>query len=687
MASNGIQIGGLISGLDTQSLIARMMQLERQPLVSLQTKKDKAQVKADALRDVNTRLSSLLTAVKKLAIRSNVDARSVTVATLAGSTASVTATANSDAALGSFTLRVQSLATATTVTSASGGSPSAVGKAVSATSVLASAGFGITPTTGTFTVNGVKVTIDASTVLSDGVDAIGANTIFAKIRDATSGLAADKRVSVAWGLDANGRQNKLVLSATGAIQLGSGSDTSNFLTAAGLAALPSATTMTSGRNLGGVNTGEYLDTAAANLDVALSASTGKFKINGVEINYDATVDTLNSLISRINSSAANVTASFDSLNDRLTLTARNTGGSLIDLEDVTGNFLAAIKLSASNETLGASAGYLLNSVQRYSTSNTVTDALPGVTLNLKKEDSVNDVTVTVSQDVSATVSNVQDFVKQYNSTISFIREKTAYDPTTKKGAVLMGDPTIQSIERSLSSLITGYGDGLSTAVRALSDVGITTGAVGSAVGSTDALVLDSAKLTAKLQSNASAVADLFGGLTVRTSLEAGGTGSIASISGNPSNHVSGSYAIASDASGNLTVTFTPAAGGATNQVTGTITANGTNSTLIPGVVLTAKGVLAAGTDTVTTTVSLKGVGIKLSDYLTGLTSTTGLFARNQESSDKQIADINKSISKMEERLSDKEDNLNRKFAALEKALAQYQTQSSALSQQLAQLSR
>lgn len=687
MAISNFQIPGLISGLNTADIIQKIMDAERLPLTRMQDKIDQEKQKADALRDINTRLSSLLAKIQALNLRSTIDAKTVTTDTSSTSPVLVSASANADAALGSFTVKVRALATSTTVSSAgaSAADAEAIGKAVQASQPLASAGFGITPTTGTFSVNGAKITIDASTVLSDGADLDGANTIFAKIRQATASLAADKQVTLSWGLDDNGRQNKLVLTATGAIQLGSGSDISNFLTAAGLAGQPPATSMTSSRNLGGVKPTALLNATEANLDTALTAATGSFKINGVEITYDTSKDTLNSVISRINASAANVTATFNSANDRLTLTSRNTGSTLIDLEDVTGNFLTAMKLSIGNETVGSNASYLLNGEQRYSSSNTVTDAMPGVTINLKKADDLTTVTLTVDQDTSGTVNAVKDFVSQYNSAIGLIREKVAYDATLKKGSILTGDATVQGIENTLAVLVGGYGQGLSSVANSLSAIGITTGAIGSAVGSTKTLSLDADKLTSMLTSNPAAVADLFGALTASVTLEAGGTGSIASASGTPSNHTSGSYTIVSDGSGNLTVTFNPSGGGSSTTKTGTITASGTNTTLIPGVTLTGQGVLAAGTDTITATFTSEGVGVKIADYLSSLTGTDGVFATRQESSDSQIDEMNKSIEQLQERLDAKEQALYTKFQGLEVALASLQGQSSSLAAQLSKL--
>jgi len=242
-----------------------------------------------------------------------------------------------------------------------------------------------------------------------------------------------------------------------------------------------------------------------------------------------------------------------------------------------------------------------------------------------------------------------------------------------------------SIQRSLASLVSGLGDGLSSVAQSLSDVGITTGAVGTAVGQTKSLVFDSSKLVDKLKSNPSAVADLFGALGNTVTLDPAGTGSIASFSGVPDRHTSGTYSIVSNGLDTLTATFTPSGGGSPVTTVALIQAGSNTTTLIPGLMLTAKGVLVAGTDTITATFTTKGVGTKITDYLKGLTSDNGLLDSAQDSASQQTDALNKKIRQMEERLDNREASLRARFAALEAALARLQGQGSSLSAQLAQL--
>ena len=72
-------------------------------------------------------------------------------------------------------------------------------------------------------------------------------------------------------------------------------------------------------------------------------ATGTFTINGVSLSYDASVDTIDSIVGKINGSAANVTASYDAVSDQITLTSKQTGAQSISVaDDGGGNLMAAL---------------------------------------------------------------------------------------------------------------------------------------------------------------------------------------------------------------------------------------------------------------------------------------------------------------------------------------------------------
>jgi len=65
-ASPLFNISGIASGIDTNSLVSQLMQIERQPQVRLQNQQTVEQARQQALRDVNTRLSNLQDAIAGL---------------------------------------------------------------------------------------------------------------------------------------------------------------------------------------------------------------------------------------------------------------------------------------------------------------------------------------------------------------------------------------------------------------------------------------------------------------------------------------------------------------------------------------------------------------------------------------------------------------------------------------------
>jgi flagellar hook-associated protein 2 len=112
-ASPLFNISGIASGIDTNSLVSQLMQIERQPQVRLQNQQTVEQARQQALRDVNTRLSNLQDAIAGLrdpgtwADRQTVDSSDPT---------HVTASRTGGAAAGGYEISVTRLARAQQLT-------------------------------------------------------------------------------------------------------------------------------------------------------------------------------------------------------------------------------------------------------------------------------------------------------------------------------------------------------------------------------------------------------------------------------------------------------------------------------------------------------------------------------------------------------------------------------------------
>src|SRR5947209_8579173 len=75
-----ITFGGLASGLDTNSIISQLVQIERQPITQLQTQIKNYNTQKSILSDITTKLGAFNTAVGALSTASAVQGRTVSVA-------------------------------------------------------------------------------------------------------------------------------------------------------------------------------------------------------------------------------------------------------------------------------------------------------------------------------------------------------------------------------------------------------------------------------------------------------------------------------------------------------------------------------------------------------------------------------------------------------------------------------
>src|SRR5947209_2882110 len=112
--SSPISFSGLVSGLDTKSIISAMLQADQVPVKMLQAQQSNEKAKLQAYQDLNTKLQALQAAASTLGLPSTIGAKQLTFSGPSGTF--VGGTASSSAANGSFTIQVDQLASQTTVT-------------------------------------------------------------------------------------------------------------------------------------------------------------------------------------------------------------------------------------------------------------------------------------------------------------------------------------------------------------------------------------------------------------------------------------------------------------------------------------------------------------------------------------------------------------------------------------------
>ena len=229
---------------------------------------------------------------------------------------------------------------------------------------------------------------------------------------------------------------------------------------------------------------QKLSSTAFGKDVQLGSGTLSIaygdKTLTVDIGEDSTLSDIAAAINKV-SGGKGVTAGVVTADD----------GQHLVLSAVDAGTKGALKISASGAagalqqlTWDGSSGGLSQTVPatdavvkvdgftRTSSSNTVADLIPGVTLNLVKAEPGTPKTLTVSQDTTGLKTNLQAFIAAYNATSSMLRSASAYDAATGTSAVLTGDSGVRSVQQQLRAT-------LSANVAELTDLGVIVGKDGS----------------------------------------------------------------------------------------------------------------------------------------------------------------------------------------------------------------
>lgn len=234
--------------------------------------------------------------------------------------------------------------------------------------------------------------------------------------------------------------------------------------------------------------------------------------DAVSITLDSSNNTLEGIRDAINAADAGVTASIVSDGSdtpyRLVLTSDSTGtesemtvtytgtdstdqaSSLFGYDGSTGNMTETVQALDAELTI--------NGIAISSQSNTVEDALQGVTLSLSATGSSQ--TLTIAQDTDAILEAITTFVDAYNDYVTTVDSLTSYDSATDTAGELLGDSTTRRISSELSSdLYSAIGSGTYSY---LSQLGISLEVDGT-------LQIDEDALTSALEDDADAVSQFF----------------------------------------------------------------------------------------------------------------------------------------------------------------------------------
>lgn len=145
----------------------------------------------------------------------------------------------------------------------------------------------------------------------------------------------------------------------------------------------------------------------------------------------------------------------------------------------------------------------LNGITITNTSNTVTGAIEGVTLNLARTTETDKpTTIAVTRDISSLTSGLNALIKAFNDVMSTADSLGGYNVTTKVAGVLNGESSLRSAQSILRSVLGNRPSGLDDAkLRSLSDIGV-------GIQKNGTLGVDSKKLASLIGSDLSGVSEL-----------------------------------------------------------------------------------------------------------------------------------------------------------------------------------
>jgi flagellar hook-associated protein 2 len=209
--------------------------------------------------------------------------------------------------------------------------------------------------------------------------------------------------------------------------------------------------------------------------------------SSVDITIDSSNNTLAGVRDAINSAGAGVNASILKNGDdyQLLLVSEETGLSKSMSISITGDSvggdndndgLSRLAFNSSGSQLtqsaaGANANFSINGLAVSSVSNTVTDVIDGVTLNLLSATS-SAITIDVKTDTDTIVADVQAFVDKYNAYATLFKDLTKYDAASGTAGALQGDSTARSVMSQIRSELGKSVTGLSGSYTSIADVGI-----------------------------------------------------------------------------------------------------------------------------------------------------------------------------------------------------------------------
>lgn len=473
----GINFAGLATGIDTESIIQRLVEMQSRPLQQLMVRKSQLNARMSAFDQFQGLVRNLQTAAGALSTRSAFNILKGT----STDTNVVMVNPSAEALPGTYELRVSRLAQAHKIVSGAHSSDTAE--------------LGVN---GRFLLNGKVIEVSANDTL---------RSIASKINNANAGVTASI-------LRADGDQYYLTLTAN---ETGSNSQIQLAEIGGNLILTPTLKLVTYEEFVRNQQANAALSSRFRSATESIGsqlgitgAPSGTIRINGVDIAIDFGTDSLERIANKINGAGAGVTASVETETENGTTYYRlkiDGGSRLPEFEDPDNLLkqLGVLQNRYQNELVQAQdAEFTIDGFTFRRSKNQVSDAIPGVTFTLLSADANNPrtATITLTRDTEAVKKNVQGFIDAYNALVDFIKQNASFNKETLETGVLFGDTTVSLVRDSILQRIMNPVDGLDSSLRVMAQVGVMLGEDGK-------LTLNESTLLQKLGEDLNGVIRLF----------------------------------------------------------------------------------------------------------------------------------------------------------------------------------
>jgi flagellar capping protein FliD len=671
--ASAMSVGGLVSGLDTNSLIDGLTAIESQKITAIEKRKSQTQATLTALGDLQSKFMGFAALARDLNDMKDFDLYKAT----SSEAGTVELKGGTEGLEGSFAVRVQQLASSWKVASK---------QFANSTTDLAVAG------TLRFSRSDAAVEADPTKPTVDVVIAQGDT-----LKDVASKINAADNAGVSATLVTVGPGDvRLMLTAVDA-----GSDSFTMENAGGDDVAATLGILTSGtqtrasefalrKATGGPATATtlmselYTGIGANNLINGDSITITGTASNGdpVSSTFNGTGDlrtaTVGDLATWVQGQlGAGVAVSVDSSGR---LVAKKSSGTAIDFTlAMTGGAIGTVPLgtSADQRTFsnviaeGRKAFYTLNGLSVAADSNTDKSTLSGAEVVLKNITATADpdVQLTLKRDDEGLATKVKTFLDSYNGLMSFIDSKskaTIKETKDDKGQTVRnfvpgeftGQNMVQTLKQTLQTAMTSVVSGISdkTSYTSLASVGITTSKSDGTLG------LDTTKFQKALDNDFDGVRRLFAnsGWTSNSS---------ATVGGWTQDTKPGSWVVDPTAN-TINGVAVPRNGDVLTGDSGDFIGLGINA--------------ASGVSSFTANFS-RGVAGVIEQFYNSATSVGGILRDAKTNVQNQVSEYGKQVSTAQSRVDRYRENLVKQFTGLEQSMLRLKNQSSAFMSQIGSL--